>query len=553
MNWLGVLIMGTMTGGQALVQTLKREGVEIIFGLPGVQMDWAFDALWEERESIKIIHTRNEQATSYMADGYARSTGKIGVCMMVPGPGLLNAMAGLSTAYASNSRVLCIAGQVATHHIGQERGALHEIKNQLETVQSVTKWAARAMNPQEVTQVVHDAFINLKTGRSRPVEIEVPQDIFAKSENVVLTEPGNVPVEKGDSSQLDLAAKLLGEAKNPIIFSGGGTIANGSSGKLGELSDMLQAPTIMSPNGKGALSSRNYLAHPLIAGYDLIEEADVILAVGTRFVLPGPVSWPVSAEQKLIRIDVDPDEINRNIEPDIKIIADAASAINDLVDRVPRYNKSRPSREEEMNAVTANTKEKLSAFPVLAAYSDGIRDEMPEDGILVTDMTQVGYYAYHGFPVYSPRTYITPGYQGTLGYGFSTALGVKVGNPEKTVVSVAGDGGFMFGVQEMSTMVQNGINLVTIIFNDGAYGNVRRTQTDMFGGRVLGSKLDNPDFTKLAESFGVAGRKADGPENLRNELKAAILANEPTLIEVPIESNASTFAHFAPPARLMGK
>ena len=187
-----------------------------------------------------------------MADGYARSTGKIGVCMMVPGPGLLNAMAGLSTAYASNSRVLCIAGQVATHHIGQERGALHEIKNQLETVQSVTKWAARAMNPQEVTQVVHDAFINLKTGRSRPVEIEVPQDIFAKSENVVLTEPGNVNVERGDSSQLDLAAKLLGEAKNPIIFSGGGTVANGSSGKLDELSDMLQAPTIMSPNGKGA-------------------------------------------------------------------------------------------------------------------------------------------------------------------------------------------------------------------------------------------------------------------------------------------------------------
>ncbi len=545
--------METMTGGQALIQTLKREGVEVIFGLPGVQMDWAFDALWEERENIKIIHTRNEQATSYMADGYARSTGKVGVCMMVPGPGLLNAMAGLSTAYASNSRVLCIAGQVATHHIGQERGALHEIKNQLETVRSVTKWAERAMSPQEVTQVVHDAFINLKTGRSRPVEIEVPHDIFAKTDNVVLTEPGIVNTLKGDSADLDRAAKLLGEATNPIIFVGGGMVTTGSSGKLDQLSDMLQAPTIMSPNGKGALSSKNYLAHPVIAGYELIEKADVILALGTRFVLPGPVSWPVSSEQKLIRIDIDPEEINRNIEPDIKIIGDAVSAINDLVDRVPRFNKSRPSREEEMKSVAAHTRQKLGAFPQLAAYSDVIREQIPDDGILVAEMTQVGYYSYHGFPVYAPRTYITPGYQGTLGYGFSTAIGVKVGNPDKTVVSIAGDGGFMFGVQEMATMVQNGINLVTIVFNDGAYGNVRRTQSDMFEGRLIASKLDNPDFTKLAESFGVAGRKADGPEALTRELKAAILANEPTLIDVPIESNPSTFAHFAPPPRLMAR
>jgi acetolactate synthase-1/2/3 large subunit len=187
----------------------------------------------------------------------------------------------------------------------------------------------------------------------------------------------------------------------------------------------------------------------------------------------------------------------------------------------------------------------------LGLYSQAIRDELPDDGILVTEMTQVGYYSYQGFPVYSPRTYITPGYQGTLGYGFSTALGVKVGNPDKTVISIAGDGGFMFGVQEMSTMVQNGINLITIVFNDGAYGNVRRTQSDMFGGRHIASNLENPDFLKLAESFGVTARRAAGPSALKAQIRESILANEPTLIEVPMKSNPSTFAHLAPPARLL--
>jgi acetolactate synthase-1/2/3 large subunit len=543
--------MSSMTGGQALVQTLKREGVEVVFGLPGVQMDWAFDALWEERESIRVIHTRNEQATSYMADGYARSTGKIGVCMMVPGPGLLNAMAGLSTAYASNSQVLCIAGQIATHHLGQERGALHEIKDQLDTIKAVTKWAARAMSPQEVTQVVHDAFIQLNTGRSRPVEIEVPHDIFARTDDVILSEPGISDRQAVNTDLLDQAAKLLGEADNPLIFVGGGSVAKGTSGQLEELSMLLQAPTIMSPNGKGALSSRHYLAHPTIAAYDLIEKADVILAIGTRFVLPGPVSWPVSSEQKLIRIDIDPEEINRNIEPDLSIIGDAVESIDYLAVKVEMYNKKRLSRQNEMLQIREKTKQTLEGMSPLGLYSQAIRDELPDDGILVTEMTQVGYYSYQGFPVYSPRTYITPGYQGTLGYGFSTALGVKVGNPDKTVISIAGDGGFMFGVQEMSTMVQNGINLITIVFNDGAYGNVRRTQSDMFGGRHIASNLENPDFLKLAESFGVTARRAAGPSALKAQIRESILANEPTLIEVPMKSNPSTFAHLAPPARLL--
>ena len=439
--------MPEMTGGQALVQALKREGVEVVFGLPGVQMDWAFDALWQERESIRVIHTRHEQGTSYMADGYARSTGKIGVCLMVPGPGLLNAMAGLSTAYATNSPVLCIAGQVPTHHLGKERGALHEIKNQLETIGSVTKWAARAMKPEEVPGVVREAFLQLTTGRPRPVEVEIPQNILMTTSDVDLYEPGTTPRPAGDPELLEQAAQALGRAERPVIFVGGGVISAEATEELVQLAEMLEAPVVMSQNARGALSDRHRLAHASSAGYGLLPKADAILAVGTRFVMPGPLPWPLSPEQTLIHIDVDDQEIGRNVEPGIGIVADAKLGLTDLLKRVPRHNRHRESRQVEMDEARAETQKLLDQLSPQGAYSDAIRRALPDEGILVTEMTQVGYYANQGFPVYKPRTYITAGYQGTLGYGFNTALGVKVGNPDTPVVSIAGDGGFMYGVQ----------------------------------------------------------------------------------------------------------
>ena len=248
--------MARMTGGQALVESLKREGIDTVFGLPGVQLDWAFDALYENRDQITVYHTRHEQATSYMADGYARTTGKVGACLVVPGPGLLNAAAGLSTAYACSSPVLCIAGQIQSDLIGAGRGLLHEIKDQLEMIGSVTKWAGRAMSPGEVPGIVREAFRQLRTGRPRPVEIEIPPDVLQAEAEVQLANPARPERAAGDPDLLRQAAEALRNARRPMIFVGGGILAAEAWDELRQLAETLQAPVVISRNGRGALEQR---------------------------------------------------------------------------------------------------------------------------------------------------------------------------------------------------------------------------------------------------------------------------------------------------------
>jgi len=543
--------MPELTGGQALVQALKREGVDVIFALPGVQLDWAFDALYDERDNIRIIQARHEQGTAYMADGYARSTGKIGVCMVVPGPGLLNAAAALSTGYATNSPILCISGQIPSHMIGKERGALHEIKNQLETIQSVTKWAACAMKPDEVPGMVREAFHQLTSGRVRPVEIEVPADILATKATMNILEPGVEAQPAGDPDLLEKAAQLLGRAERPVIMAGGGTISANASAELLALAEMLQAPVVMTANGRGAVSDRHPLGHPGIAGYTFVPNADVILAVGTRFTMPGPTPYGLKEGQVLIHLDIDPTEIGRNQEPDLGIVADARLGLAGLVQRVPRHNRSRASRADEMAEVKAQSQKKFESLAPLNLYANALRAAIPDDGILVNEMTQVSYFSQQGYPVYAPRTFIGPGYQGTLGFGFNTALGVKVGNPDKAVVSINGDGGFMYGVQELATMAKYQIPLVVVVFNDNAFGNVRRIQDLQFNHRLLASDLHNPDFVKMADSYGIRGYHADGPDALRTTLEKAIQANEPALIEVPMTVMPAPQTAFGAPQELI--
>lgn len=524
-----------MTGGQAAVAMLKRHGVNTIFGLPGVQLDGIFDALYEEREAIRVIHTRHEQATAYMADGYARVTGKEGVCLVVPGPGLLNASAGLATAYACNSPVLCLTGQIRSDLIEVGRGLLHEIPNQLGLARSVTKHAARAMTPQEIPATIQEAFRQLRTGRPRPVEVEIPPDILLARAGVALLPPA-APRERpaGDPDLIERAAQLLGEAHSPLIYAGGGVLRAGASEELLQLAEMLQAPVIVSNNGKGAISDRHYLAFGQVADRELRAKADVILAVGTRFVDITGEPRPVATDQTLIRLDIDPEEIERNQPATVGIEADAKAGLAALAERAGRYNRTRPSREEELTALKQAIAERVNAIQPQAAFGLAIRAELPDDGILVSEMTQVGYWSNFGYPTYLPNTFLTPGYQGTLGFGLTTAMGAKVGRPDVPVVSINGDGGFGFTLNELATMVQHRIGVVAVVFNDNAYGNVRRIQQVEFGGRTIASDLVNPDYCKLAEAFGIAGRRAETPDQLRAVLREALAANEPALIEVPV-------------------
>jgi acetolactate synthase-1/2/3 large subunit len=521
-----------LSGGQALVRSLVGEGVEAVFGLPGVQLDWVYDALYAARESIRVYHTRHEQATAYMADGYARTTGRVGVCMVVPGPGLLNATAALATAYACSSPVLCVTGQVDSRGIEGGFGLLHEIPHQESVLASVTSWSGRALAPAQVPGLVQEAFRRLRSGRPRPVALEVPPDVLQRFDDVHLlgshrSEPPGI-----DLDGLRQAADLLHAAERPVIYSGGGVLAAGAWAELQALAELLEAPVIMSVDGRGAVSDRHDLGHTGVTGQALVREADVVLGVGTRFWQPTRV-WGFAPGARVIRIDVDPHELDRHGPVSVGIVGDAKLALAGLLELLHGIAQ-RPSRRIALRAAKTAAEQSLMAFQPQASFARAIRAALPDDGITVNDLTQVTFFGTIGFPVYAPRTFIGPGYQGTLGSAFATALGAQVGNPDRPVLAVAGDGGYLYAVAELATQRQHGLNVVSVVFNDGAYGNVKRTQEQMFGGRIIASDLLNPDFVALARSFGIAAERVHEPADLEAAVRSALAGHSPALIEVGV-------------------
>lgn len=526
--------MAQMTGGRALVQSIKREGIDTIFALPGAQLDWAFDALHEEQDSIRVIHTRHEQATSYMADGYARATGKVGTCLVVPGPGVLNAGAGLSTAYACASPVLCLAGQIASRLIGVGRGELHEIKDQRAVLDSVSKWTGRALAPSDVPGLVREAFAQLRNGRPAPVSLEIPPDVLMRTEEVALldgqTERGR---QAPDPTAIRKAAEVLRAAERPAMYVGSGVLVSEAWDEVRALAEALSIPVVMSRNGRGALSARHPLALNPVAGLQLLKQCDVVLAVGTRFLEPSQ-GWELPDGQKLIQIDVDETEVGRNRTPEVGIVGDAKLALTALRAEVDGGKPTSDSWQSEIAAVKEKAEDILHELQPQASFAGAIRNALPDDGVYVCDVNQVSYWSWVGFPVYEPRTFITSGYQGTLGAGYATALGAQVGQPDRKVVSVNGDGGFGYNLQELSTARAHNINAVAIVFDDGAFGNVKRMQRDQFQGRTIGSNLVNPDWVKLAEAFGVAGMTARNADELEGTLREAFATNGPVLVSVPV-------------------
>jgi acetolactate synthase-1/2/3 large subunit len=525
--------MTRMTGGGALVEMLRRHGVDTIFALPGVQNDALFVAFYDAGEALRVIHTRHEQGAAYMAFGYARASGRVGAYAVVPGPGFLNTTAALATAYATNAPVLCISGQIPSDLIGRGFGLLHEIPDQLGILQTLTKWAGRIEHPTQAAALVNEAFRHLRSGRPRPVGLEIPPDVLALEIEVALPSPeAPPPAAEPDPEQIDRAAALLAVAKKPLIFVGGGAVEAGE--ELLGIADLLQAPVISFTGGKGILSDRHYLAQSALAGHELWRDADVVLAVGTRLHQP-QLRWGTDRDLKLIRIDIDPTEITRFFRPALGIVADAKAGLAALHRALDRVAAKRASRKDELDALKSRTLASLDErLGPQCEYLRAIRAELPEDGIYVEDLTQVGYVGRMAFPVYRPRTYIHSGYQGTLGFGFATALGAKAARPDLPVVSVSGDGGFMYNVQELSTAARHGIDIVAIVFADGAYGNVRRMQKEDYGNRLIGVDLQNPQFPKMAESFGVAGARTTSPDGLRRELAAALKRRGTTLIEVAV-------------------
>ena len=524
--------MTQMTGGTAVVQSLLAHGVDTIFGLPGAQNDWFYNALYDAGDRIKVIHTRHEQGAGYMALGAAMSTGKPAVYAVVPGVGMLNAASALATGYSVNAPMLCFTGQIPSAMVGRMIGQLHELPDQMGILERLTKWAASVDAPADAPRRVSEAFHQLRSGRPRPVALECAMDVLAASADVgdliVPIAADHPPV---DEEKIAAAAKLLAEADNHLIFVGSGAIDAREA--VQELAEMLQAPVISNSSGNGILSSRHPLSMRMPAGHMLWERADAVLLLGTRMHRYSSM-WGTDDALKIVRIDVDGEEHDRTEAPDVGLVARCEDALPLLVEAVSQRVSSRASRTEEYADVQAEIEARAAYLQPQLAYLSAIRDVLPDDGFFVRDVTQLGYVSAFAFPVYEPRTFLGPGYQGTLGWGFATALGVKAANPEQAVVSVCGDGGFMFTMPELATAVQHKLNTVTLVFNDGAYGNVKRMQQENYAGRLIATDLQNPDFLKLAEAFGARGLRATTPDAVRAAIETGLASDVPTIIDVPI-------------------
>ncbi|MCY4135221.1 MAG: thiamine pyrophosphate-binding protein [bacterium] len=530
-----------LSGGEALVKALVREGVEVVFGIPGIQLYGVVAALRDE-PGIEMVTNRHEQASTFMAYGYARASGKPGVALVVPGVGVCNASGGLATAYSRSSPILLLAGQIPRGQMGKDLGGVHEIDDQMDIVRSLTKWRQQAMTPREIPEAVSEAFRQMRSGRPRPTYIECPPDALVERDEVELRDP--VPVSRVIPSreQLQGAAAAISQSRLPLIVAGGGVALSGAEQALLELVEATNIPVVTSGGGKGAIPD----SHPLCYGscvspggerhelnqlLDVMKTADLVIGIGTRFSLGNPAG----ESSPLVNINIDDFDLTRIQANSIPLHGDAKATINALLPLLIEAGcQERPSPAEAVAAARRliayyDIRFKEPQYPILEALQRGT----PEDAFTIWDVTQFGFYSRTHWQVNQPRTFIDSGYSFNLGYAFPTALGAKVAQPDRPVVCVAGDGGFLFNSSELSTAVKYGINVTTVIFRDDSFGNVARDLDDLFGG-THETDLANPDFVKYAESFGAIGLRADDPMDLERLIPTALERPAPVIIDVPI-------------------
>ena len=520
--------MPRMTVAEAVVESLIRHGIDTVYALPGVHNDPLFDALHQASGRIRTLHARHEQAAGYMALGAALATGRPQVFSVVPGPGLLNAGAALLTAYGLGAPVLALVGQIPESAIDRGYGHLHELPDQLGLLRHMTKHAARITGPSEAGEKIAEAIGLACSGRQRPVALECAIDVWARAGPVSLPNPLTRPAPPVDDAAIAEAARMLDRAERPLIVAGGGALD--AAPELLAVAEALEAPIVTYRRARGIVPTNHRLAASLPVGHRLWAEADAVLAVGTRLHYP-QVWWGTDPRLAIVRIDIDPEQIERFRKPDCAIVADAAPALRALRQALPA--RLRPAREDLARA-QAWLAEQLGRLEPQMGFLRAMRAALPADGIVVEEVTQLGFVGRMAFPVDAPRRYVSPGYQDNLGWGYGTALGVKAALPDRAVLAMAGDGGFMYQAGELATAVHHKLGVVAVVFDDSAFGNVRRIQAQHFGNRLIACDLTNPDFVRLAESHGMAAFRARSPDELRSALERALALDAPALVHVPV-------------------
>ncbi len=527
-----------MTGGEAVVRSLEAHGIDVVFGIPGTHNLAIYDALTHS-EKIRHIVARHEQGAAFMADGYARASGHPGVCITTTGPAALNAVSSLGTAYADSSPVLLIASQNPVATFGLEKGLIHECPKQLEALRTVVGEALRPETAGAISETIFDAFRSMAVGRARPAAIEIPIDLLNDEDSIEILSPETERPAVFPVSELMPSLDLIKSSIRPVVWAGGGVITANASEVLVRFAEKLKAPVFTTVMGKGAIPG----SHSLSAGSALnhwsgrsyLETCDLLIAVGTRFTDEETDSWTLKLPEKIIHIDIDPQAIGPIYEPTISLIADAKLSLGildeQLLDHVVDNGSNRVMEVKKLREELRD--DCLKKAPVGVHLVDSIQAGLPSDAIVVSDLTLMAYWCRRLLDFYEPRSNLYPWGFGTLGFALPAAIGAKLARPERPVVAICGDGGFMFNLQELATAIQHEVPIVLLVFNDNSYGVLEKQQEVLFG-RKIGVNLYNPDFIALAKSFGIKGERVDTIDALEDSLSRAVHYNDTYLIEITV-------------------
>jgi acetolactate synthase-1/2/3 large subunit len=557
--------MTTLTGAKALIQALENQKVDTIFGILGGAILPVYDSLCGNT-NIRHILARHEQGAAHAAEGYARASGKTGVCIATSGPGATNLVTGIANAYMDSSPVVALTGQVpsaatnSSYMIGRDAFQEADI---IGITTAITKANYQPRSVAEIPTMVNNAFYIASTGRPGPVLIDLPKNIQCDQADIEITSQTDVrgykPACEPDTAALSQAAKLLAKAERPIILAGGGIISSNASDQLVQLSDLLMAPVATTFMGKGAFPETHPLSvgsigmHGNPAANRLMGEADVLLAVGTRFsdrATANLSSFAPSA--KKIQIDIDAAEIGKNIEVDVPMIADAKVAFQMLLiatqqklqkNEGANWQKRVKEVKEKLSPIMHETPKELNPKTLLME----LRKLLPENGILTTEVGQNQMWSALYFKALKPRTFISSGGLGTMGFGFPAAIGAKVACPDRPVVDIAGDGSFLMTENMLATSVTENIPVTVIVLNNSVLGMVAQWQRTLYQRRYMAVKLGkSPDFVKLAEAYGAQGTRVTSISEFQTAVKKALKSKVTTVIDVPIGSEEDVVP-FVPP------
>jgi acetolactate synthase-1/2/3 large subunit len=539
------------TGADLLVRALFDHGVRVIFGMPGSHTTAIYDAI-VRHGGIRTVLARNEQAAAFMADGYARVTGWPGVVCTTAGPGATNALTGIAEAYGDSIPVLLIAGQVNRDKVGRETGSYHEID--LEGIfRPCTKYSATLRDLDCIEEPIHVAFHHMTHGRPRPAAVFLPQDWMSLSRDWPVNSygPSRTALPEIADATLAQAGKILRSAARPIILAGGGAVwsirkgcaftargirldAEGplwadAASAINELAKRLDCPVITTLNGKGILDERDpySLGHARsVRSKEALPHADAMLAVGCRFTEVMTWFWKLKVPEQLVQIDIDLGQIGVNYPVKVGIVADAREALSALLQEIP-------ARQSAWGEIWERARNARPAHPEWLI--DTVRAELPENGIVFTDASEMALRMHTDYPAFAPRTFFYASNFIALGWGYPAAVGAAVAMPDRSIVCVAGDGGFVMSCQELATAVRYQLHLIVIVHNDSAYGAIKNLQRKQHGERYIDVELNNPDFVKLADAYGLPGVRVNGQAEFASALRNALARRGPSLIEVPDE------------------